>query len=189
MKKGFNIFLGVILLLLVMSIGFYLYKIRYKPKPGSCLILEEKYCDKGVFFPHPLNPQNSVVAFKLPKGTKIFTPDNGLFSASPKFILKKEKDKTITHSGLSIKKGTNQKGILYGFITGINQSFIKLESESETKEVLKGELLVDISDINVNFFGNYNLIFTLKRFDQSQEKSESNQKEIKKIFNLIKLNQ
>lgn len=83
MKKGLNVFLGAILALLILVIAFYFYqnyKKIYKPKPGSCLILEEKYCVLAKIN-SPENVELTSISYKLPAGTALFSPIDSNYSA------------------------------------------------------------------------------------------------------------
>ncbi len=68
-------------ILLLAGLGFiifYVYKlITYKPVPGSCLILEEKYCKQLEYYIPSYAKEgykNPNAAFILPPGTPIFSP-------------------------------------------------------------------------------------------------------------------
>ena len=70
--------LGSIGILLVVVAGVFLFRNSYlngEPKPGLCLVLEEKYCSSGtVVYAENGYP---AVAFNLPQGTPIFAPYEG----------------------------------------------------------------------------------------------------------------
>ncbi len=51
-------------------------------KPGSCLILEQKFCSKGEVFEDPRFPGRTFIGFNLPKDTKIFSDEDGITTFS-----------------------------------------------------------------------------------------------------------
>lgn len=83
-----NWFLLVILGLLVLAlISFLLFKEKitnnlvnlFKEKPGTCLILKEKYCKTGEAV-YSDNKELLGVKYKIPNGAKIFSPIDGKYN-------------------------------------------------------------------------------------------------------------
>lgn len=171
--------------LFILLVGFLIWEIifstqRYglpkfnlspQPNVGSCKILEEKYCNdvkliQGAF---------QYLAFKLPIGTKIFSPIEG------------QEKKTKLPAG-----GTAQ-----GFYVIINNpsdrnieswSFmgdLKL-SNMDTNNTKSGETFATIGNSGIKNFGDYNLIVGISKFDETQNKKLSASSTIRKLFPELK---
>ncbi len=109
------------------------------PVPGSCLVLEEKYCSTGVrVIPVEL-------AFKLPEGVSIFSPFDGALVVVPPEA-----------------KGA-VKGNIVRVYTGIEPGDIKfliqgdLEPVRGNGPVREGELIAKITNTGVTVFGGYSV--------------------------------
>ena len=134
-----------------------------KSHPGSCLILQEKYCQKVEFIPNPMSPDGVVAAFKLPKGATLFSPADGAYSdASFNLDRNKSEDIGAVYPGATILVSEDRNFLtaegIYTFIYFGDQ---KRESKPEIK---KGEILGTISDKNVDYFGDYNLVFSVSKY-------------------------
>jgi len=74
-KKTFLFILSVIAIsFLAYSIFNYFYWLNYKPIPGSCKILEERYCKTVTYIYPPWKKDILTAAYSLPPGTPIFAP-------------------------------------------------------------------------------------------------------------------
>lgn len=83
MKTAFKLSGAIFLILLLVNfILFYFYlnpyvfrallaRLSKAPQPGSCLILEEKYCQKGKLIQDPSLPNSLLAGFKVPKETAL----------------------------------------------------------------------------------------------------------------------
>jgi hypothetical protein len=178
-KRKLIIGLGIFLVLVAVA-GFLFYKRKnYQPKPGSCLILEEKYCKRGKLLTSPGRDGDMVVGFNLPQGTIVFSPDDGYFSSVLSILEKKPNEKTSPAILIESTKGSQV--YYYRLVTNLSK-----EEMWKSKKVGKGEALTILNDENIDFFGDYNLVFSLIGYDKSEEKIILTQEEVKKMFNLIK---
>lgn len=57
----------------------------FQPYPGSCLILEEKYCKRKKVISDPAGLGYQLVIFKVPSGATLFSPQEGDFSSTAVF--------------------------------------------------------------------------------------------------------
>ena len=175
MKRKLIIGLGVFLVLLAVA-GFLVYKKKnYQPKPGPCLILEERYCKKGKFLVSPWNKDDIVVGFKLPKGTVIFSPDDGYYSGVLSILKKEPEEKTAPAIFIEVTDG--DQVYYYRLITNLGK-----ENMWRSKNVKKGEKLTVLNDQKVEFFGDYNLVFSLGGYDKSTKEIILTQDRVKKMF-------
>lgn len=176
----------MVILLLISAGVYYLFVYKktpaknYQPKPGSCLILEEKYCGKGKFLPDPINSNNVAVGFKLPNGTTVFSPEGGDYSTLIS-VLKNKPDEKIS-SAILIKSLKGDQIYYYRLMINLNK-----DEMWKDKKVSKGDVLTVVNDIKkIDFFGDYNLVFTLGGYDNSKKEIISTSVKVKEIFNLIK---
>lgn len=117
----------------------------FKPKPGSCEILEERYCSQAKF--KEFNNKKYVV-FNLPSGTPLFSFLSGERTTIPKVTAKNSP--FLNQSELLINtKDNNTFGIFVGRI-----------KFSTNPIVAKGQDLAVTYDDREKIFGDYNLIFT-----------------------------
>lgn len=152
------------LLILLIIIPFLLFKLNFfesmsKPKAGSCMILEEKYCKTVKFIANPNHPTSKIAVFDLPSGTLIFAPINGYYSNTPTFFYKNSNSgKYTTYPGstitVSIDQNVKSASVIYNFVY-----FKELENVHQDK-LKKGEAIATISDRKIDFLGNYNLVFS-----------------------------
>lgn len=81
MKRVFYFVLLVFFLVGVfLIIDKFLLHLIFKPKPGICLILEQKYCKKGKLFYDKDGNINSI-EYSLPSSAFLFSPVSGNYSA------------------------------------------------------------------------------------------------------------
>jgi len=157
------------------SIGFF------KEKPGKCLILEEKYCSNYKIIKNPMNEEDLLVAFKLPKNTPLFSPISG-FCPFPDFNLRNPNNNDVKkYSGLVVIDAKDQRA------TSIKKSFnfiffnLKNDGCSVPK---KGEIIGAVDDKIIDYYGDYNLIFSITKQSYSNQKFyfENGNDELKKLF-------
>jgi len=151
--------------------------------PGSCLVLEEKYCQKG----EPVYKDNKLifVGLKVPQNTPIFSPFAGDFSNTPTFFVKKAEE-YITYPGISIDGGDyivdEQK------IKRPTQSFSavyydsKFSQESRQFKVEKEVILGYVSEKKIEAYGDYNLLIGFSSLDQEKGMFSSDEEVLKKLF-------
>jgi len=130
-------------------------------KPGSCLILEEKYCSKFSLVDDPYFKGEKAIAYKLPKNTPIFAPVDGGFSSPFTFAIKDSStEKNERYPGVTItilKTGTKTIDKIYGFV------FFGETEKQAPKNVIKGNLIGKISEKSISKIGDYNLIIFITK--------------------------
>ncbi len=106
MRKSLLFFLVIFAIIDLFLLLFLLYpnllsalKAPLNPRPGSCLVLEERYCRKG----RRVYRKGKFVfaGFKLPPHTPIFSPYTGHISHTPTFSIQKN-GRDYTYPGLSV---------------------------------------------------------------------------------------
>ena len=116
-------------------------------EPGSCLVLEEKYCSSGVV----VHSENGFpgIAFNLPKGTPIFSPYDGTVVVGNT----KEDGSGIPVIGVMTENASTG----FRFMNG-NESF-SLSDTQQDAGIILGYLTEDMlpSDANLQIKG-YNLV-------------------------------
>lgn len=168
----------------MIPVSAFLYSKSFSslPKPGNCLILEEKYCKLGTVIENPNFPEDKFIAFKLPAGTILFSPADGESQGTSTFSFKDSKGQATDMLGTTVivsKDGTVKTiSAFYNFI------YDKQEQKEFAKKVKGGEVLGQILDKNLPIFTNYNLVFgiTKQQYIDKKIKQESGFDEIKKIF-------
>ncbi len=135
-----------------------------KPHPGTCLILEEKYCKTVTFIPYNIYSPGfigkKIAVYKLPPGTPIFAPTDG--DLSPATVPYKDSSGQITKQGgfilneVAHSQRTQDLDHIYGFLYD-GAPYISLP-------IRKGTIIGRIaSDKNIPYSGNYNFAVTLAR--------------------------
>lgn len=135
----------------------------FKSIAGSCKILEEKFCSKGKFSYF----ENSMyVGFYLPADTIIFSPIDGRQN-----LLKIKQTNPV--KGVQLSIFSESRNISYIFIGDIKgkDGFVKAGKTSSS-----------IGNENIKNFGEYNLIFTINRFDPTMKKSLIDSDSLKLLF-------
>lgn len=171
-------FLVFFVLLDVGLAGFYFYKFFGKEsRPGSCLVLEEKYCLEG----KPSYHEEEVIGlvFLLPKKAPIFAPFDGNFSPSTYNV--QMDGEARQYSGIGLQSGDpNHEDGAMGFSAIFFDS--KPTSYSESRDVKKGEILGYVSGKKVEFLGDYNLFISFSEFDYEQKVDISSEKLLREHF-------
>lgn len=156
-KKAVIILL-VVFILFDLGLGFYyLFSKQTKNfigflkqlRPGSCLILEEKYCKNAV----RLNYNDRVVlaGFSLPSNTPIFLPYDAVINLTSAGF-KKDK-KVFSYPSLQlIKEGGASNQPLIAVIFN-DKDLPELE-----KTGVKNQEIYQLTNTPVDFFGKYNLV-------------------------------
>lgn len=137
--------------------GFDLFK--FEPRPGSCLILEEKYCRGVKFIKDPYFKDGLMAAYKVKKGAYLFAPIGGLSSTSPSFTLKNSNGQDEIYRGATIIISKDEHvenfSSIYSFVFYADQY---LHSASSIK---KGETIAILSDRPIRAIGDYNLVVNI----------------------------
>lgn len=157
-KKLLGIF---VVILVVIPLSAYLWQ-NSGPKPGSCLVLEEKYCKNFTTIKNPRDPNRLLAVAKLPSGAILFSPAEGLFSDTPTFFFEDSQTKQITkYPGATVivsKDGTSKT------VTEIfSLIYYKKGLNTDLSTTKKGEVLGTVSDKTIDFLGDYNLVIGITK--------------------------
>ncbi len=137
-----------------------------KPKPGKCLILEEKYCREVVLKDHP-NGSGLVALYKVPKGAPVFAPEAGFVSDSPSFFFRSGNGEGYeTYSGISLRVGRDER------VENLERSYGLVFDNSQRmaiKEVKRGAKIGVMGGGKIGVFGDYNLVLTISRPDLTKK--------------------
>ncbi|RJR24758.1 hypothetical protein C4578_02455 [Candidatus Microgenomates bacterium] len=171
--QKYILFLLIFLIIVLISFNFILdrkdlrEKITgvFEPKPGSCLILEEKYCKEVKIIPHPTEENIFIAAANLPVGTLIFSPIDGYYSDSTNSY-KNEDGTKSRYPGFIImisEDGTFSKteGV-HGFVVFSDETF-------KNSVVKKGDKLGRVSDKKIDRVGDYNLIYSITKYERNED--------------------
>jgi len=160
-----------VILLLVLFNVYLSQKVKiasfFEPKPGSCLILEEKYCRGVILVDDPTEKDGLLAVYKLPVGTTLFSPTEGYYSNTPTFFFENTGKEVDKYPGVNVivSKDNTVKNTseIYSFV-------FYNKSEQKNTKISKGEKIGTVSNENVNYFGNYNLVVRLTKQDYLEGK-------------------
>ncbi len=171
----------VSLLLVALGFGSYLIgqalgKLRlFTPKPGSCLVLEERYCQKGQ--PVESNGRFAGMAFKLPAGAPIFAPYTSAVSLT-KYIPQRDGVK-YPYSGITMETGR------YGEMAWEVERRVTLVANysklpAPDSSFSAGDVIGRVTAKSLDYFGDYNLliVFTQPSEDRYMRVDEAYTKQI-----------
>jgi len=184
----FNKKLIFIIIISVVSVGIIFLALNYfffhffnqnTGKPGSCLILEQKYCKKGVVINSPWYSNDIAIAFNLPVGTKVFSPITGEVS-TPIMGLEKGSTDNIS-SGFIIETKADDLTSEYILLMNLSQK----DRFVDTKSMKQGNQLGNLNKDQISFLGKYNLILVLNKYDDNKQ-IISTKDMIKKLFSIKK---
>jgi hypothetical protein len=198
MKPALKFFISLLLILVfinVVLLGLYinpsllfalLAKFSTSPKPGSCLILEEKYCRKGILIKDPSSPDGLLAAFKIPKGTVLFAPVDGFYSHTPTFFFIKDEatKEVVKYPGATISVGENNTSgevkEIYSFI------YFKQKENSYPTGIKRGEIIGWVAEKPIDFLGDYNLVVGITEQKNIEGKIifEDNNERLKTLLNI-----
>lgn len=154
------------------------------PKLTSpCLILDDKYCSQGELVYD--GEQLVGLGFKLPEGSKVYAPFNGLYEGNQETLVEINGKHYPT---LNLKIVTNEEGaqkniLTYFFAIGYHQLAIEIGIPTAIE---KDQLFVSSSSLTVNNpLGDYNLILTFRSVDTQSGEWTNNLALLKEFFNYI----
>ncbi len=135
-------------------------KPRSGPEPGSCLVLEQKYCGNGktAEWKNPNGTTIKLVAFRLPSGAPIFAPLSGTINKSDKgssFISSKA-------AALVINDSKNPSATHFGIVGDLTFSENKATAE-------KGSVIAYAANNGVNVLGDYTLVLLFSKLDPEKK--------------------
>lgn len=154
-------------------------KLSGKPVPGRCLILEEKYCKQAVILKNPNVSNARVVAYKVLKGTVLFSPIDGKYDGNPRFAFKDSADKLRYYTGAAIADSKDYRAVninaFYNFI------YFNQGTQFSLPQIKKGDIIGYASEKTIDVFGDYNLVF-----DITKQTIENNRVLNSDYFNKVK---
>lgn len=171
-----NLFKIGLLLFILFAIGEVVFTLQrygkdiFKPRPGSCKILEEKFCFQGKLIQYK---NTKYVGFKLESGTLIFSPIDGQASKS-----KLPTGNVVQGFYIIFSDPDNRKLQTYN-LTGD----IKL-SDVNTTNIKTGQVFASIGSAGAKNLGNYNLLVNISSFDPLQKKAVSSDETIISLFKI-----
>jgi hypothetical protein len=133
-------------------------------KPGSCLILEEKYCKTVKFIPDPRFPDQILAVYKIDKGVKLFSPFEGIIHVAKTFFYKSpDKNNAVSYKALAVYDNipptkTNWLDFNLTFDNTFDASFNDVH-------IKNGATIGSLTDKNIDFVGNYNLVVKVTKIE------------------------
>ncbi|HOF50549.1 MAG TPA: hypothetical protein PLH22_02615 [Candidatus Colwellbacteria bacterium] len=164
MSKSLKIFLIVLLVLAVgVFVGwregwfasFRLFSSGIS-KPGTCLLVEEKYCSEArfIYFEEARDP---ILGFKILAGAPVFAPTDG--STAP-ISMDNPSSPNSPYSGILLRHFVIPNSTA-GLIS-VNVLANPLSDMNQNSEAQKGDVLGYVSENTVDAFGDYNLIVSIE---------------------------
>ncbi|MCL4406468.1 MAG: hypothetical protein M1586_01185 [Patescibacteria group bacterium] len=168
MSKSLKIFLVVILF--VATAAFVAWRqgwlaplekvgrqiVSGEPKPGVCLLVEEKYCSKAEFL-YVEGVKDPILGFDIPAGAPVFAPIDGnlipIFSENPDDVANPYRGVLLRH--FVVPNST------IGLIS-VNIIANPLKNINPNSEVRKGDVLGYAPEAMTNISGGHNLIVSIE---------------------------
>lgn len=162
--------LVIVSALLVLAAGIVIFSpnllsfIFGKPHPGSCLILEEKYCKTVTFIPYTLYSPGykgeKLAAYRLPVGATIFAPAAADLSPVTVPLRHNASENTLSQGGFILNESSSQHSQETNHIF----TFMFNKAPYISLHVKKGAAIGTItSDTPISFFGDYNFVVVLSQ--------------------------
>jgi hypothetical protein len=170
MPKSFKIFLLVLLVIVVAAFLMWrqgilssvkLPLILKTPNPGTCLLVEEKYCASAEFI-YVEGSRDPILGFTLPAGTPIFTPIDGVMTT---IFLNNPKNSENPYRGALVRHFTTPNSTI-GLIS-VNVIANPLTDINQNQEIQQGDILGYVSGEPVDIFGSRNLIVSIENQAQT----------------------
>jgi len=148
------VFLGI----LVVAGGYFFFGRSGTPKPGSCLVLEERYCKlaERVVWAAPDGTKMDLLGFRLPAGAVIFSPRDGSVSGDTG-------GSSALHPNASVV-GVYQPDS-YDAFQATGDLALNIRGLST---VTAGVPLAQLQDTGIRLVGDYNLIVEFLAADDQQ---------------------
>lgn len=188
MKTKYIIF-GLILVIILtlfylvddLFTNYQYFEGKFIPKPGSCLILQQKYCQKAKLIKNPFNSDSYAIAFKLPKNTPLFSPVDGDYFTPVIGKKESEDDSSFSSTSFDFRKKTDTSLFYYSCLAKIDNQdrFVGI------KKIKKGEKVYQLSQKTIDpQVGDYNLIFLFKYQNNDSKEFLTTVDMLKKIFSI-----
>ncbi|OGH35111.1 MAG: hypothetical protein A2958_02455 [Candidatus Levybacteria bacterium RIFCSPLOWO2_01_FULL_38_13] len=147
--------------------------ISERPRSGTCLILEQKYCSQGKI----LNSENlagtkiKLLGFHLPEGAPIFAPYNGSLSTG--------KGNTFNKDSLNatVSNPDDQSIPVFTVIGDL-----RYPSSSSFYPVKKGEIVAYAQNAGITVLGDYNVVITFSIKDPNKGTLGTDEAILKQLF-------
>lgn len=156
----------------------------FRAKPGSCLILTEANCKKGEVIPNIVSGNGSVVGFKLPVNTQIFSPEDGFLTQNVIFTFQENTFNGDTLLLPGVEGDKKLSGVI-SFMYGKRTS----DNTQTSKSIAKAEEINKVSEEVINYNGkDYNLIVMFTKYDYKNDKINfvNDDQYIEKLFPKLK---
>lgn len=182
-----------IVLLLLVSIPLFVYyfkpqisstltniskmiKNQQVPKPGKCLILEEKYCSQGklVNTKNQLGQPVTYIGFRLPVNVPVFADRRGQ-------VLKATQNQSDIKGAMAIIVDPNSNTAPQSGFMGDLQ-FPNMLSLN----VSKGDFIAYTQDTGIKNFRDYNVIFTIRQIETTNKQILTDKQLLHELFPSIK---
>ena len=173
----FLILVIVVYFLSDLLINFKFEKNKFIPKPGSCLILQEKYCKQAKITIGTISSSSVTVAFNLPKNTPLFSPVDGVFSTG---IISSKENEEQRYPSFSIKQKTDNLLLTYSLITHIDDD----KKFNGLKDIKKGTAFFKINQEKDKSSDNYNLFVLMSYYDFDKKEYINSDNLLKKLFSI-----
>jgi len=152
-----------------------------------CLILDDEYCFQGELVYD--GEQLVGLGFKLPEGSKIYSPFKGLYEGSEEILVEIDGKYYPTLSLMDISKEDwgRQEIQTFFFVIGFHQFALEV---NEQVEIEKGELFTSLSSLTIKnslneSLGDYNLILAFRDANTKNGQWLNNFDTLNEFFNYI----
>ncbi len=155
-----------------------------EPRPGRCLVLEEKYCQKAEPAYYK-NDQLVMIGFRLPAGTPVFAPFAGTLANSSVPLISGGTEQI--HQALSV---FSDEAMFFGGFDRPLYSLTILVAEGQTvtgapdQPVGQGAVVTRIPHSNATLLGKYNLLLAFGRFSPDIKMFANDLDRVKSNFGL-----
>ncbi len=147
-------------------------KPRSGPKPGNCLILEQKYCSQAKLIEVKKEKQTyKNIGFHLPAGAPLFSPIDGNLGKA------KVNEPSPLHGFLAIVNNSNDPRLLSFSIYGD----IKFDNMLSLN-VKKGNVIGHTQNTGVKGFGDYNIVLQVTRLNPGKNGFITDEELLRKMF-------
>lgn len=169
---------GIVLVgVVALGILSYFFRSRKNIAPGSCLLLQEKYCKQAVWIDSPWTTGDRLLAFSLPAGTPVFSPVSGKVSDIVTYTID-----GVTYPGFRITTRDSNKYL----INEESHNIISYSSDGSKGSgvISKGDILFRATKNRLEKIGSYNLVFSISESGIVEGKmvSRVNYERIKELF-------
>lgn len=155
-----------------------------QPRPGGCLVLEEKYCQKAEPAYYK-DDQLMMIGFRLPVGTPVFVPFTGTL-ANPSVPLMSDGKEQI-HQAIDI---FSDEAVSFGGFDRPLYSLTILTAEGQTitgtpdQPVGQGAIVTRIPQSDATLLGKYDLLLAFGRFSPDIKMFANDLDSVKSNFGL-----